>query len=71
MNHTRRHQGDTKTFEELTFAGQAKAINVRVVGFERAVRAHMRRAARDGRNIEQVRAKCIDQIRRLLDRLSN
>ncbi len=44
MNRTHRHQSDTKTFGELTFAEQAKAINIRIVGLERSVRAHLRRA---------------------------
>ncbi len=69
MNRTRRHQGDTKTFGELTFAEQAKAINIRVVGLERSVRAHLRRAAQQGRDVEAVRRKCINQLRRLLNRL--
>ncbi len=69
MNRTRRHQGDTKTFEELTFAEQAKAINIRVVGLERSVRAHLRRAAQQNRDVAQVRRKCINQVLRLLDRL--
>ncbi len=69
MNKTRRHQDDTKTFEELTFAEQAKAINIRIVGMERSIRAHLRRATQEGRNIDHVRQKCIDQVRRLLDRL--
>lgn len=69
MNRTRRHQGDTKTFEELTFAEQAKAINIRVVGLERSVRAHMRRASQEGRNTGQVRQKCVEQLHRLLQRL--
>ena len=69
MNRTRRHQRDTRNFEELTFAGQAKAINIRIVILERSVRAHLRRAAQEGRDIRQVRQKCIGQVRRLLDRL--
>lgn len=69
MNSRRRHQRDTKTFEELTFAEQAKAINIRVVGLERSIRAHMRRADKESRNTESVRRKCIDQIQRLLARL--
>lgn len=71
MNRTRRHQGDAKTFEELTFAEQAKAINIRVVGLGRSVRAHLRRATQEGRDLERVRVKCINKLRRLLDRLGH
>lgn len=70
MNQNRRHQGDTKTFEELTFAGQAKAINVRVVGLKRHIQAHLRRARSERRNVDQVNQKCINQIKRLLNQLS-
>lgn len=31
LNAVRRHQDDTKTFDELTFAEQAKAINIKIV----------------------------------------
>ncbi len=69
MSMSRRHQGDTKTFEELTFAEQAKATNIRVVGLERSIRAHVRRATHEGRDVDGVREKCINQVRRLLNRL--
>ncbi len=67
----RRHQGDTKTFEELTFAEQAKAINIRLVVLERSVRAHLRRAASEGRSLNRVRQKCTNQVQRLLHRLEH
>lgn len=69
MDKTRRHKGDTKTFEELTFAEQSKAINIRLVGLKRSIAAHLRRATSEGRDAEVVRLKCLDQIRRLLDQL--
>jgi hypothetical protein len=64
----RRHQQDRKTFEELTFAEQARAINVRIVVLERSVTAHLRRARREGRDVHTVRAKCVNQVQRLLSR---
>lgn len=69
MEKTRRHQGDAKTFEELTFAEQAKAINIRVVGLQRSVRAHLRRAKAEGRDVDKIREKRVEQVRRLLGRL--
>jgi hypothetical protein len=65
----RRHQGDSKTFEELTYAGQAKAVNIRVVGLQRCIVAHKRRAARENRDVNAVPAKSVRQLRRLLNRL--
>jgi hypothetical protein len=49
--------------------GQVKAINIRVVGLERSVRARPQRPAQQGRDAKRVRQKCISQFRRLLDRL--
>lgn len=39
----RRHQNDTKTFEELTTKEQALAINAHTVWYVKATRAHARR----------------------------
>ena len=69
MPSPRRHQGDTKTFEELTFAEQAKSINIHVVGLERSIRAHLRRANRERRDVIQVGNICKNQLRCLLGRL--
>lgn len=69
MPSPRRHQGDTKTFEELTFAEQAKSINIHDVGLEHSIRAHLRRANRERRDVTQVGNKCKNQLRRLLGRL--
>jgi len=35
------HQDRTKTFEELTFAEQAKSINAQIVVLQRSIRAHV------------------------------
>jgi hypothetical protein len=39
------HQNNTKTFEELTFAEQAKSINAQIQNLKRAIIAHKRRAS--------------------------
>jgi hypothetical protein len=69
MNMSRRHQGDTKNFEELTYSEQAKAINIRVVGLQRCMAAHKRRAAKENRDVNMVSTKCKNQIQRLLSRV--
>jgi len=66
----RRHKDDTKAFDELTFAEQAKSINAQIVELQRAIGAHLRRAGNEGRNAGRVHEKCISQLRRLLDRVS-
>lgn len=69
MSMDRRHQNDTKNFDELTFSEQAKAINIRIVGLQRCIVAHERRAEKESRDVATVHAKCKDQIQRLLNRL--
>jgi len=66
----RRHKHDTKKFTELTFAEQARSINAHVVQLQQSVRAHLKRAESEGRNVGRVHEKCTSQLRRLLDRVS-
>ena len=66
----RRHEDDTKTFDELTFAEQAKSINAQIVELQRSIAPHLRRADNEGRNVGRVHEKCISQLRRLLGRVS-
>jgi len=60
-NIVRRHQNDTKTFEELTGKEQALAINAHTVWYLKATRAH-------GRRIGKARAS--EKIARQLDRMA-
>ena len=66
----KRHKRDTRTFAELTFAEQAKSISAQISRLGRSVRAHLRGAARDGRDVEMVRLKCIRQAGRMLCRIA-
>jgi hypothetical protein len=43
MQTQRRHQGDTKTFKELTRGEQAKSISIHALWFLSAIRNHMRK----------------------------
>ena len=38
------HQNNTKTFEELTFAEQAKSINAQIQNLKKEIIAHKKRA---------------------------
>ena len=60
-----RHQGDTKTFEELTFEEQAYSINASIVNLQRSIKHHINNAP----DSAETRRKCIDQIQGLLNRL--
>jgi len=63
------HQNRTKTFEELTFAEQAKSINAQIVVLQRSIRAHVRRAMKEQRPKQITEAKCRAQVQRLLSRI--
>lgn len=58
----RRHQNDTKTFEELTAKEQALAINAHTVWYLNAARAH-------GRRIGDKKAT--EKIARQLERMAS
>jgi hypothetical protein len=63
------HRNHTSTFEDLTFAGQAKSLNSTMAYTTKAIRAHLRRARLDERDVDAVRRKCINQVQRLLRRV--
>jgi hypothetical protein len=67
----RRHQNDTKTFEELTFAEQAKAINIKAVWFLLATRNHMQKCVQEHgiRRAANIPRKVAQQLRSMADQL--
>ena len=67
---TRRHKSDTRTFQELNYAEQAKSISAQLVVLQRAIRAHARRAEEEDRHPEQTMLKCVGQVSRLITRLT-
>lgn len=62
----RRHQNDTKTFEELTAKEQALAINAHTVWYLRAARAHGRRIG-----LQKSTGKIASQLERMADQVRN
>jgi len=44
------HQNETKNFEELEYAEQAKSINAQLLNLERAILANARRAKAENRD---------------------
>jgi len=63
---SRRHKGDTKTFEELTFQEQAKAINMTALQFRKQLSAHLRRVKEEDRldpeGVLQDRLRLLERI---------
>jgi hypothetical protein len=67
----RRHQGDSKTFEELTFAEQAKAINIKAVWFLDATRSHIRKCVQvhGAGRAQNIPGKVAQQLRSMADQV--
>ena len=63
------HGIDEKTFEELDFVGQARAINGTARAVERMIIAHLKRAKEKKKNVADIRQKYIDLLQRLMDRI--
>ena len=61
------HQNNTKTFEQLSFAEQAKSISAQVQILEKAIAANIRRAIEEDR--ESPATARIEQVERLVQRL--
>ena len=66
---TESHQDNTKTFEQLTFAEQAKSITAMTNNLKAAVKAHIRKAMAEERDAPTVLKERIAQITRMRDSL--
>jgi hypothetical protein len=71
VNKNKRHQNDTKSFEELTFSEQAKSINIRAVWFLDATRSHVRKCVDEHgpARAKSVPAKVAHQLRSIADQV--
>lgn len=69
----KRHQNDQKTFEELTFSEQAKAINIKVLWFINATRSHIRKSVSEHGVIraQEVPQKVAHQLRSMAEQVEN
>ena len=63
------HKNHTQTFAALTYSEQAKSINALMADCSKAVQAHMRKARNENRDVDGVKEKCLNQVRRLLNRI--
>jgi hypothetical protein len=63
------HGRNEESFENLSFSGQAKSLNGQIRTIERAIMAHLRRAGAEGKDVNETRRICIEQIERMIHRL--
>jgi hypothetical protein len=70
---TKRHKDDTKTFEELSFAEQAKAINIKALWFLSAARNHINKCALEHGSLRaaEVPKKVAQQLRSMASQIEN
>lgn len=71
MDKNKRHQNDTKTFEELDFSEQSKAINIKALWFLDAARSHIRKCAQvhGSARARSVPHKIAQQLRSMADQV--
>ena len=60
------HGIDEKSFEELSFANQAKTLNAQIGNIERGINAHLRKAQVEGKNSIESKKKYILQLERII-----
>lgn len=60
------HEGYSKKFEELTFSQQARSISMRILVFRKALKAHLRQAKKEGRQVNEVARARLDLLRNVL-----
>ena len=62
----RRHQNDMKTFEEETFKEQSLTMTATALNFRRELKAHLRRAKQEGRDVERVLRTRLGLLKKIL-----
>lgn len=64
------HGLEEKSFEELSYAGQAKSLNAQILIIEKAIKAHVKRAQVEGKNIVEMKVKYLKQLNKLIKALN-
>jgi phage host-nuclease inhibitor protein Gam len=62
------HKNNTKTFDEESYAEQAKSINAEMRNLEKAIKANIRRAIKDKR--ENPKDKRIKNLQDMIERIN-
>lgn len=58
----------TATFEELSFAEQAKSITATTNVLGRMIDSNVRRAIQEDRDADEIKRKRLDQVQRMINR---
>ena len=64
-----KHGMNEKSFEELSYADQARSLNAQIIVFEKAIKAHLRKAQIEGKNFNETKSKYILQLNNIIQGL--
>lgn len=67
----KRHKKNTRTFQELDYADQARSINAQINVLVKAINAHLAKAKEEGRIVDIVKHNTIMQILRAISRIKD
>lgn len=63
------HGINEKSFEELTFADQARSLNAQIRVVKKAIDAHLRKAQIEGKDSSEIKSKYILQLNNIIQGL--
>jgi len=63
------HGINEKSFEELSYADQARTLNAQILGVQNTINAHLRKADSEGMDAIKSREKYIMQLERIIKAL--
>ena len=63
------HGIDEKSFEELTYADQAKSLNAQMQIIEKALKAHFRKGNAESKDVDSSKAKYKIQLLKVISSL--
>ena len=63
------HGTDEKSFEQLTYADQAKSLNAQIQIIEKALKAHFRKGKAEDKDVNSSTAKYKAQLMKVINSL--
>lgn len=63
------HGMNEKSFEELSYADQARSLNAQIKVVEKAIDAHLRKAQIEGKDFKETKSKYILQLENIIQGL--
>lgn len=65
----KRHQNNTKTFDELTCKEKGQSVNAQFIIIERAMTNRINEAADNGKDPNELRTKYINRLNKIINNL--